>query len=276
MGYWVGVAIFDECVGCMTEAAQSLNGLRVLVPRGGTWGELVSRALREAGANPVIAPLVDFASSGEEAKLAQALAKLEAGEYDWITATNPTVVNVLRHHNAVIPPHTKLAVVGEATEAAFLAEGYEVSRRPEGVPNTAEGLLQTWPEIGEGEKLRVLTLRSNVAKPVVTAGLIDRGHKVTQVVAFRTVGVPASVHTKEDIESGHINVILVASAQIAHEVNTQFAERPADTIIACVGPNTHKVARRIGLRVDSPDENPQVAALISTVESVIDYSDTLD
>ena len=260
----------------MTEATPSLSGLRVLVPRGGTWGELVSRALRDEGANPVIAPLVDFASSGEEAKLVEALRRLEAGEFDWLTATNPTVVNVLRHHNTVIPTHTQLAVVGEATEAAFLAEGYEVSRRPEGVPNTAEGLLETWPEIAGDAKLRVLTLRSNVAKPVVTAGLIDRGHQVTQVVAFRTVGVPASVHTMEDVESGHINAVLVASPQIAHEVNTQFRNRPKHTLIACVGPNTREEAKRIGLHDSLNEDSAQVAAIVETVESVIDYSDTLD
>ncbi|WP_217133561.1 uroporphyrinogen-III synthase [Leucobacter chinensis] len=258
----------------MSDSTQALEGLRVLVPRGGTWGEIVSRALRNHGANTVISPLVDFASSGEEAKLVEALHRLEAGEFDWLTATNPTVVNVLRHHNTVIPTHTQLAVVGDATEAAFVAEGYEVARTPEG-ENTAEGLLQTWPEI-TGEKLRVLTLRSNVAKPVVTAGLIDRGHSVTQIVAFRTVGVPASVHTREDVESGHINVLLVATPQIAHEVKNQFADRPDSTLIACVGPNTREEAKRIGLRVDDGDEHPQVNQIIDAVESVIDYSDTLD
>lgn len=247
----------------------------MLVPRGGTWGELVSRALRNQGANTIISPLVDFASSGEEEKLVEALKRLEAGEFDWLTATNPTVVNVLRHHNTVIPTHTQLAVVGEATEAAFVAEGYEVARTPEGAENTAEGLLQTWPEAA-GEKLRVLTMRSNVAKPVVTAGLIDRGHAVTQIVAFRTVGVPASVHTREDVDSGHINVLLVATPQIAHEVHTQFADRPETTLVACVGPNTLEAAERLGLRVDSGAENPQVQAIIDAVESVIDYSDTLD
>lgn len=260
----------------MTKATPSLSGLRVLVPRGGTWGELVSRALRDEGANPVIAPLVDFASSGEEAKLGEALQRLEAGEFDWITATNPTVVNVLKHHNTVIPAHTQLAVVGEATEAAFKAEGYEVSRRPEGAPNTAEGLLQTWPEIADDEKLRVLTLRSNVAKPVVTAGLIDRGHQVTQVVAFRTVGVPASVHTMEDIESGHINAVLVASPQIANEVHTQFRKRPVETLIACVGPNTREEAKRLGICDSISSHSIQIDAIVRTVESVIDYSDTLD
>lgn len=260
----------------MTVASKPLSGLRVLVPRGGTWGELVSRALRESGASPVISPIVDFANTSEETKLKDALRQLENGDFDWMTATSATVVNVLAYHGAVIHPRTHVAVVGEATEAAFIEAGYEVARTTEDPNNTAEGLLETWSEINEGRALKVLTLRSNVAKPVLTGGLIDKGHEVTQVVAFRTVGVPASVHTSEDVKSGWINALLVASPMIAREVAHQFADRPVDTLIACVGARTREEAISIGLYDERVETQPRVRALIDAVESVIEYSDTLD
>lgn len=260
----------------MTVASKPLSGLRVLVPRGGTWGELVSRALREYGASPVISPLVDFANTIEETKLIDALGQLEDGAFDWMTATSATVVNVLAYHDTVIHPRTHVAVVGEATEAAFIAAGYVVALTPEDSNNTAEGLLEAWPETSDGSTLKVLTLRSNVAKPVLTGGLIDRGHEVTQVVAFRTVGVSASVHTSEDVESGWINALLVASPTIAREVASQFAERPADTLIACIGARAREEAIAIGLYDERVEDEPQVRALIDAVESVIEYSDTLD
>lgn len=249
----------------------------MLVPRGGTWGELVSRALREAGANPVISPLVDFANTSEEDKLIAALGQLERGEFDWMTATSATVVSVLEHHGAVIHPRTQVAVVGEATEAAFIAAGYEVSRTPDDSDNTAAGLLEVWPEINGGTKLRVLTLRSNVAKPVLTGGLLDRGHDVTQVVAFRTVGVPSSVLTREDVGSGRINALLVASPTIAREVASQFASRPDTTIIACVGDQSREEAERVGLCTSAAaGTDERVNALVEVVESVIEQSDTVD
>ncbi|MBK0417506.1 uroporphyrinogen-III synthase [Leucobacter sp. CSA1] len=261
----------------MTADAKPLSGLRVLVPRGGTWGDMVAKALREQGASPVIAPLVDFAHTSEEDKLIAALKALEAGEFQWITATSSTVVDVLAHHNAVIPPTTQVAVVGEATEAAFKDAGYPVSRTPNDDNNTTEGLLEVWPEIDTGEVLRVLTLRSDVAKPVLTQGLINRGHDVTQVVAFRTVGVPVSVHTREDVESGRINALLVASPKIAREVAQQFPDIPEDTIVACVGPFTHGEAVSAGLRHNPDHADSSVKrALIETVESAIDQSDMLD
>jgi uroporphyrinogen-III synthase len=261
----------------MTAQVKPLSGLRVLVPRGGTWGDLVAKALRAQGASPVVAPLVDFAHTSEEDRLVEALRRLEAGYYDWITATSSTVVDVLEHHHAVIPPSTRVAVVGEATAAAFAAAGYQVSRTPRQENNTAAGLLEAWPEIDSGEVLRMLTLRSDVAKPVLTEGLIGRGHDVTQVVAFRTIGVPVSVHIREDVLSGRINALLVASPRIAREVAAQFPDLPEDTVVACVGPHTHEEAEAAGLR-HSPEHRDSALkrALIETVESAIDQSDMLD
>ncbi|NLB46958.1 MAG: uroporphyrinogen-III synthase [Microbacteriaceae bacterium] len=261
----------------MSPESKPLTGLRVLVPRGGIWGDLVATALREQGANTVIAPMVDFAHTEEEERLVEALRRLEDGYYDWMTATSATVVDVLAHHEAKIHERTRVAVVGEATEQAFIEAGYQVSRTPDEENNTTEGLLQVWPEIDEGTVLKVLTLRSDVAKPVLTSGLIDRGHDVTQVVAFRTIGVPVSAHIREDVESGRINALLVASARIGREVAAQFPNLPESTIVACVGPHTHEEAVAAGLK-HSPMHADSSAkrALIETVESAIDQSDMLD
>lgn len=153
----------------MTRIENLLSGLRILVPRGGAWGSVVAHGLREAGGIPVTAPLVDFSHTSDEEKLRESLAKLEAGYFDWMTAANATVVDVLNHHHAKIAKRTQVAVVGEATRAAFEGAGYEVARTsPEGAP-TAEGLLTAWPEIDDEDAvLKVLTLRSDVAKPVLT------------------------------------------------------------------------------------------------------------
>ncbi|WP_341783095.1 uroporphyrinogen-III synthase [Leucobacter weissii] len=237
----------------------------------------MATALREQGAHTVIAPLVDFAPTSEEERLIEVLKLLESGHYDWMTATSATVVDVLAHHNAVIHPNTRVAAVGEATIQAFSDAGYQVSRTPSDENHTTAGLLEVWPEIDTGEVLRVLTLRSDVAKPVLTSGLIDRGHDVTQVVAFRTIGVPASAHIREDVESGRINALLVASARIGREVAAQFPKLPPETIVACVGPHTHMEAVAAGLRHSPSHQNSAAKrALIETVESAIDQSDMLD
>ena len=84
--------------------AKPLAGWRVLVPRGGPWGDGVAAALRDRGASPVIAPLINFAPADDQPALEAALAKLAAGGFDWLTVTSATTVDVLSSYGAVASP----------------------------------------------------------------------------------------------------------------------------------------------------------------------------
>ena len=92
-----------------------LAGWRVLVPRGGKWGDGVAATLRGYGAVPVIAPLINFAASDDQVSLAAALRELQDGAFDWIVITSATTVDVLMSQNVNIPSHTQIAAVGETT-----------------------------------------------------------------------------------------------------------------------------------------------------------------
>lgn len=261
----------------MTNEHGPLSGLRILVPRGGSWGSVVAKAVRSAGGTPVVSPLIDFATTSEEEKLREALQKLQDGYFDWMTATNAIIVDVLAHHNVVIADRTQVAVVGETTYQAFVDADYVVARTPSGsTGNTAAGLLDVWPEINDGHVQKVLTLRSDVAKPVLTQGLIERGHEVTQVVAYRTVGVPASVHVREDIESGHIDAIIVSSPQVARVVAEQFTNRPKELILACISDATLADAEHLGLRSGTEAPKELSAELARTVRDALDPADLMD
>ncbi|MEY4040125.1 MAG: hypothetical protein RLZZ52_993, partial [Actinomycetota bacterium] len=84
----------------------------LLVPRGGPWGDSVASALRTQGASAVIAPMINFAATDDAPALEAALKSLAAGEFDWVTLTSATTVDVLMAHNVVIPSSTKVACVG--------------------------------------------------------------------------------------------------------------------------------------------------------------------
>ena len=83
--------------------AKPLAGWRVLVPRGGPWGDSVAATLRTQGAVPVIAPLINFAPTNDQAELEQSLADLAAGTFDWLTVTSATTVDVLYAYRADDP-----------------------------------------------------------------------------------------------------------------------------------------------------------------------------
>jgi uroporphyrinogen-III synthase len=237
-------------------SVKPLTGWRVLVPRGGPWGDGVAATLRRQGATPVIAPLINFAPTNDQASLDQALADLAAGKFQWLTVTSATTVDVLYAYRAVVPASTKVAAVGETTAAALLAVGYRVDLVPER-DNSAAGIAL------EPQARDILTLRSEIAKPVLTRMLTEAGHRVRSVVAYRTVGVPVTERIAEDVHSGRINAILVTSGSVAEQVHEQFPDIPETTLIAAIGPRTAKDARRAGLDVD-------VIADVQTVDALID------
>jgi len=241
-----------------------LAGWRVLVPRGGPWGDSVAASLRRRGAVPVIAPLINFAPSKDSATLEQAIDDLQSGVFDWLTVTSATTVDVLYSYRTRIPERTKVAAVGETTAAALTAVGYRVDLVPDR-DNSAAGLAEQMLAL-ETQPRDILALRSEIAKPVLTRMLSEAGHRVRSVVAYRTVGVPVTDRIAEDVRSGRINAILVTSGSVADQVHAQFPEIPPATLIAAIGPRTAKDARRVGLPVDVVAETQTVDSLIDALE----------
>lgn len=227
-----------------------LAGWRVLVPRGGPWGDQVAASLRTKGALPIVAPMINFAATDDAPALNEALTRLAAGDFDWMTITSATTVDVLSSHRAVVAPGTRIAAVGETTAAALIAAGYHVDIVPS-EDNSARGLLEEWETATAGViPLRVLTLRSEIAKPLLTEGLRRIGHDVESVVAYRTIGVPVSDRVVADVTAGLVQAVLVTSGSVARQVRDQFGDIPENTLVACIGPQTAKDARAMGLRVD--------------------------
>nr|WP_201470824.1 uroporphyrinogen-III synthase [Microbacterium hydrocarbonoxydans] len=250
----------------MTNSKQDrpLDGWRILVPRGGPWGDGVAASLRDRGAVPVVAPLINFAPTTDQAALDTALRRLAGGEYDWLTVTSATTVDVMFAHRAIVPRSTRIAAVGETTAAALQAVGYEVALVPE-EDNSAAGMAEQLIALETQERRRILALRSEIAKPVLSVLLQEAGHDVDSVVAYRTVGVPVTDRIKRDVENGRINAILITSGSVAEQVREQFPHIPDETLLAAIGPRTAKDADRAGLPITVVADRQTVDALIDAV-----------
>ncbi|WP_213816051.1 uroporphyrinogen-III synthase [Glaciihabitans sp. dw_435] len=250
----------------MTAGVKPLAGWRVLVPRGGKWGDGVAAELRGFGALPVIAPMINFASSGDGPALESALRELQDGAFDWLVITSATTVDVLMSQRVVIPDTTKIAAVGETTGAALSLAGYRVDYVPE-ADNSARGLVKEWPrsEISG----RVLVPQSDIAEPTLVSGLAALGLDARFVAAYRTVGVPVAQNIREDVASGRIRAILVTSGSVARQIAGQLAPIPDETVVACIGPRTAYDARAAGLNVHAIAENRTATSL---VEALVEYA----
>lgn len=238
----------------------------MLVPRGGKWGDGVAATLRSYGAVPVIAPMINFASTPDQSALEHALKRLERGSFDWLVITSATTVDVLMSQQVVIPSNTRIAAVGETTSAALNLAGYRVDFVPD--DNSARGLVKEWPQseiVGT-----VLIPQSDIAEPVLVAGLATLGLEVEYVAAYRTVGVPVAEQVAADVASGRIGAVLVTSGSVARQVEAQLAPLPAGTVVACIGPRTAFDARAAGLTVDVIAEDRSATSLVDgLVEHVI-------
>lgn len=242
--------------------AKPLGGWRVLVPRGGKWGDGVAANLRSYGAIPIIAPMINFASADDGPALANALHELKDGQYDWLVVTSATTVDVFVGQRAKIPATTKIAAVGETTAAALTLAGYRADFVPSG-DNSARGLVKEWPK--SEITGRVLVPQSDIAEPNLVTGLGGLGLDVRFVAAYRTVGVPVAETVAADVASGRINAVLVSSGSVARQIAAQLAPLPEGTVVACIGPRTAFDARAAGLTVDLIAEDRSADSLVAAL-----------
>jgi uroporphyrinogen-III synthase len=246
-------------------APKPLAGWRVLVPRGGKWGDSVAAALRGFGAVPVIAPLINFAGAEDPLALANALHELGDGQFDWIVITSATTVDVLTSQGTRVPDSTRIAAVGETTAAALALAGYRVDFVPSS-DNSARGLVKEWP--ASDIRGRVLIPQSDIAEPTLVAGLSKLGFAVEFVTAYRTIGVPVTPDVAMDVASGRIRAVLVTSGSVARQIAAQLAPLPDSTVVACIGPRTAFDARAAGLPVHVIAEERSADSLI---EALVEY-----
>lgn len=245
--------------------ARPLAEWRILVPRGGSWGDRVAALIREYGGIPVVAPMLNFASAENPVTLANALYELQDGQFDWVVLTSATTVDVLVSQGTRIPDRTRVAAVGETTAAALTLAGYRVDFVPT-ADNSARGLVKEWPE--SDIRGRVLVPQSDIAEPTLVAGLTKLGFSAEYVTAYRTVGVPVSPEVAADVASGRIGALLITSGSVARQVAAQLTPIPDGTVLVCIGPRTAFDTRAAGLPVHAIAEERTSESLIA---ALVDY-----
>jgi uroporphyrinogen-III synthase len=247
-------------------ARKPLSGWRVLVPRGGKWGDGVAAIVRGYGGVPVVAPLINFAAAEDPSALVNALYELQDGQFDWLVVTSATTVDVLVSQRTKVPSSTRIAAVGETTAAALSLAGYKVDFVPQG-DNSARGLVKEWP----ASDIRGRVPQSDVADPTLVAGITKLGFAAEYVTAYRTVGVRVAPEVAADVASGRIRALLVSSGSVARQIAEQLAPLPEEAVVACIGPRTAFDARAAGLPVHVIAEERTVESLVA---ALVEYAES--
>lgn len=247
-----------------------LAGWRVLVPRGGEWGERVSSLLTDRGARPTVVPVIEFAPPDDVRPVDEALRRLAQGRYDWLTVTSATTVLALSSRAAVVaggtPPEalaavvdrTPVAAVGPATGRALERAGVVPTLTPTG-ERSARGLAAELPA-PSGPPGRVLVPQSDLADATLADGLRAKGWGVDVVVAYRTVtGAVPGHEVREDVRAGWFDAVLLSSGSTVTGLLELVGAPPPTTVVCCIGPRTARTATAHGLtvRVVPPDASAE-------------------
>ncbi|WP_445153846.1 uroporphyrinogen-III synthase [Arthrobacter sp. Hor0625] len=275
--------------------AEGLAGARVLVTRSPDRAGALVSALRAAGAEPLLLPLIDFEAAPDQHSLDVAFDALGAGAYTWLVVSSVTTVQVLAAKaaergaalSAWLPGSLQVAAVGPATRRALERLDVAVDLAPAG-QHSGAGLLDVWPA-GRGT---VLLPQADIADPRLRRGLAASGAAVQAVTAYRTVDYPADprrsldpgasvgaaaeagaavlsfAEAKSALDAGTLAAVVAASPSAARRVHAGLAPLGGCRLVA-IGRSTAAEAHALGLQVAAVAPEPTASGLVAAVTEAL-------
>ena len=242
----------------------ALDGWRVLIPRPDGRASALIALLEAQGAVPQAVPLISIAPPADSGALDAAVLALAAGDYTWVGFTSVNAVTAVSGRAAALavspalPADTRVAAVGPATAAALRSLGWPVDLMGEHA-GSAAGLASIWPAGRTGES--VLLPQSEIAGPVLSNALRERGYVVDTVAAYRTLVDPLPDDVAADLRTGAFTAVLLTSASTVRAVSA--AHIAPNTVLAAIGASTAAAGAAAGLRISLVAPEPTDVALVA-------------
>ena len=275
------VAVFGQVVNLRETIGwfegRPLLGKRVLVPRTREQAGTLSKLLLEQGADPVEIPTIKVEPLEDTTKLDSALTSLSG--YDWVVfaSVNGVAQAFSRLRELGLDARAfsgvKVCAIGSATAAALGERGIAADF----VPQTAvsEAIVAGLSETGL-DGASILLLRAEVGRDVLLGGLADRGARVDDVAAYRTVLPEESREAVRELmaEGGPDVAAFTSSSTVTNLIallDGDIASLKGVTI-ACIGPITAQTASEAGLQVDVVAHKSTTAGLVDALVEHVSLS----
>ena len=249
-----------------------LFGRRVVVTRQPEQAGGMIRALRAAGADPWLVPLIRTEPVRSDAA-ARIVAEL--GSFDWVVLTS---ANAARAFVAAIAAEggrsaalrAQVLCVGPATAEAAREAGLFVTAVP-GARYDAEGLLERIrPHLVPGQ--RVLLPRAETARPILPEGLRAAGAEVESWTVYRTVAPETDLAALgEALEEGAVDAITFASPSAVRNFADALSEDGFAAALRCVrvaiGPVTAEALAARELPAQVVPARAEAQAMVDALEA---------
>lgn len=232
-----------------------MNGQRpmVVLTRADADNQRLAETLSDHGLGSLSVPMIEVCTPADHGNaLMAALANLDL--YHWLVVTSANgvraVASALEQVGGVEwPSHLQLAVVGPATEAAAVEQGWSVSFMP--TTATSATLIDQFPAPSAdsaGGRHRVLAALAELAGPTLARGLRVRGYQVDHVVAYRTSAPTADDAALRDQVTG-ADAIAFTSPSTVDRFVARFGHTAVPPTVVCIGPRTAERAEELSIAV---------------------------
>ena len=253
-----------------------LSGRCVLVTRAAHQASALADPLVAAGAEVLIAPVIETVEPDDWGPADAAIAQL--GTYDWIVFTSANAVDRFLGRgghevaDSLAAGAVRLAVVGSATAERLAESGLRADLVPDDF--RAEGLIDAFEAKRVGAGARILLPRAEHAREVLPETLRQRGAVVDVVAVYRTVPAVPDPGIIEQLRDGRVDVITFTSpSTVRHFVawieaaGLDAAVVLADAAAASIGEVTTDALTGRGFAVPVTAEPSTAAGLVRAIEA---------
>jgi uroporphyrinogen III methyltransferase/synthase len=251
--------------------ALPLRGRRVAVTRSREQAPELADALRRAGAQPVLIPMLELAPPADWREVDAVLAR--RGGWDALLFTSANAVRAFaaraRERSADLATLAeRVFCVGPSTAQAARAAGLAVHGVPE--RSDAEGLLELIEKELPPRGRRFLFPHAEEVRPILAEGLRAAGARVDDVTVYRSVPAPLDAAAlRERLAHGELDALTFASPSAAKNFAAALdrASREAlrGCVVAAIGPVTAEALRSLGLPPDCVAERADGEALVEAL-----------
>ena len=264
------VAVFGEVVGLRNTLNwfenKPLFGKRVVVTRTRTQAGTLSGALRALGAECHELPTIRIEPPADLLEFGQLVQ--DCHTYDWLVFASPNGVDAFFKIFFKIYDDTReiggvrIAAVGPATAARLRELHLHVDLQPEEF--VAEAIIKAFQKDHTVENEKILIIRPEKARDVLSKELTKMGAIVDEAIAYRTVPETDATGIARFREEA-ADLITFASSSAVENFMALKLPLPPTLRTASIGPVTSQTMRALGLRVDIEAKRHDIAGLTAAI-----------
>lgn len=257
----------------MSKTDSPLSGKRVLVTRPAHQSAEFAAALRERGAEPVLAPTIAMLPPDDSASAALAVSR--ASEYSWIVFTSANGVRAFfrqmsaRREDARTFGSARIAAIGIKTSQALLQMHVYADLVPQSY--VAEDLADALIAASKPSD-RMLIYRAEEARDVLPERLRAAGREADVVAAYKTIFTDDPDFAQKVADSDILTFTSASTVRgFAHNLHgiAAAAHAAEGKLVACIGPITAEEARKTNLDVGVVADEFTADGLLQALERAL-------